>query len=179
MYDIKEVINKMKQIANIDSNASLARKLNISYNTLNTWIKRHKLPQEVILSFCKEYNCSLDYLLLEDNTNPTLFNSNQKDSIEKKNSNETSEIYNFIYYGSIDNEQSFNKPLNLTINTTLIHSNSYYLLNKENIYLVAKCSFDIFDNIVYIENENITHKISLDNFKEINRGLITNITQCD
>jgi hypothetical protein len=174
MYDIKKVINKMKQIANIDSNASLARLLNISYNTLNTWIKRHKLPQEVILSFCKKYNCSLDYLLLEDNNNPTLFINNTI-----KNNNETSEIYSFIYYGDIKNEQNFNKPLELTINTTLMHSNSYYLLNKENIYLVAKCSFDIFDNIVYIENENITHKISLDNFKEINRGLITNIAQCD
>ena len=76
MYLIKDVILKMKKIAGVDSNIELSKYLNISYNTLNTWIKRGKLPQETILSFCEQNNCSLDYLLLNKNAN--LFDEKKK-----------------------------------------------------------------------------------------------------
>jgi len=171
MYDIKRVIDKIKQIANLKSNADLARLLNISYNTLNTWIKRGKLPQEVLISFCKEYKCSLDYLLLEyinkDNTTSTLFSSKE----DKEN------IYTFNYYGKIYNYEENNKYLELTINNKIIHSNHYYLLNKENIYIVAICKFDIFEDIVYIQSQTKEHKVTLNNFYKINRGLITDIKE--
>ena len=68
LYNIKEVIEKMKQIANIDSNVQLAKIFNVSYNTLNTWIKREKFPQEILIEFVKKYNCSLDYLVLNKKT---------------------------------------------------------------------------------------------------------------
>ena len=175
MYNIKNVINKMKQIAKIDSNASLARLLNISYNTLNTWIKRGKLPQEVIFSFCKEYECSLDYLLLENNNhdNFSILSSETPNNINNTND----DIYKFDYYGYIDDNQenSFNGYLELTINKKLMHSNSYYLLHKNSIFTIGLCRFDIFDNNVYIKLNNIEHIVSLDNFNKLNKGLIIKI----
>ena len=64
MYDIKRVIDKIKQIANLKSNADLARLLNISYNTLNTWIKRNSIPFNVITCVSQEFNISLNWLFL-------------------------------------------------------------------------------------------------------------------
>ena len=169
MYDIKDVISKMKQIANIDSNANLARLLNVSYNTLNTWIKRDKLPQEVILSFCREYNCSIDYLLLEKNSQASLFsNSNENSKSTPKNS-----LYNFKYYGKIK-ENQISEFINLTVNKSYLHSNGYYLINKNNIYKICICNFDLFNNIVYLKdiNMDLEHKITYEEFKSINKGLI-------
>ena len=170
MYDIKEVISKMKLIANVDSNIALANLLDISYNTLNTWIKRSKLPQEILISFCKKYNCSLDYLLLNKKEEQNLFKTKQQtDNLNNAQNTE----YSFIYYGKIDGFESL--KLKLVINKKLLHSNALYLLKKNNIYIVASCSFDIFNNIVSIDSNNLKHTTSIDNFYKLNQGLITSI----
>jgi hypothetical protein len=168
MYDIKDVINKMKLIANIDSNANLARLLDISYNTLNTWLKRHKFPQEILIAFCKEYNCSLDYLLLNKDTKVNLFNQDNNTANYPKNAD------NFTYYGNISNIPELNTPTTLTLDKEKLHSNSYYLLFKENIYTVALCKFDIFNNTVSITIDSNTNILPLEIFNTINKGLIIN-----
>ena len=174
MYNIKEVIEKMKHIANVNSNASLARLLNISYNTLNTWIKRNKLPQEVILAFCKEYDCSLDYLLLDStkefyndfNNNKKEIEPNSSPTLQDKN------INTFLYYGNLFEEEDKISKIKLTLKKDIICSNSKYLLKKDNIYIVAQCKFDIFNDTVAIDSFGFSSIISLEKFKKLNMGLI-------
>jgi len=162
MYDVKEVINRMKIIANISSNINLAKSLNVSYNTFNTWLKRKKLPQEIIFSFCKKYNCSLDYLLLNKK-----FNDN-------KESNSNISDYEVKYYGNYDTLNITYGQL-LKISPTLLHSNGLYLLKMNEVFFIAKISFNPFEDKVFVTNDNINIKISFEKFVEINQGLITNI----
>ena len=158
MYNIKDVIIKLKQIANIDSNINLAKELNVSYNTLNTWIKRGKLPQEVIISFCKKYNCSLDYLLLDKNQN------SNKDTIDKKNI--------FTFYGYCEKLDSSFKKLNLTLQKDILHSGGIYLLEKNSIFLLVQAFFDPFSNIVKLNNKTLDITLSIEEFKKYNQGLV-------
>ena len=167
MYNIKEVIERMKKVANISSNASLARLLNISYNTLNTWIKRNKLPQEVLIEFAKKFNTSLDYLI---------FGHIEPDEIEKIEDQKITNEIEFIYYGEYE-------PLNITINSklklnsTLLHSGAYYLLKQNDIYYIAKAYFNPFEENVLIKTSFFEKTIKKDIFLQYKIGLIQEITK--
>ena len=172
MYLAKDVINKMKQLANLNSNVDLANNLGISYNTLNTWIKRGKLPQETIFSFCKDNNCSLDYLLLDKE--PNLFEEQQKDY--KNNQLKTSQITDikedeFIYYANFE-ELNISYGSKIKLHPTLRISNGYYLLKKDSIYFIAKCKFDLLSRNTTLFIENIQYQLTYEEFELINLGLI-------
>ena len=164
MYDIKRTISKMKKIAKVSSNAELARVLDVSYNTFNTWLKRSKLPQEVLISFCKRFDCSLDYLILDKNINTKQNNTNEKTPQDS--------IYTYRYYGKLFGIEN-SSFIDLTINKSLMHTDANYLLNINDIYFVAFVSFDIFNNIAKVKYNNKEKDLSISEFKEINRGLIT------
>jgi len=158
MYDIKQVISKLKLIANLHSNIELSSILNISYNTLNTWIKREKIPQEVLIEFCKKFNCSLDYLLLDKKNNINLFSENKT---EKSN--------NYYYYGAFNDTIKPGSKLELI--KDLYHNNGYYLILLNKVYFIAKVIFDIDNNAtIYINNEEKT--FSFNDFCTISKGLI-------
>jgi len=170
MYDIKDVISRMKYILSVDTNKDLAKSLNVSYNTLNTWIKRSRLPQDVILEFSNRYNCSLDYLLLGKNIDNTF--KNKDDTLFKDNTNI------FKYYGKIDNFEIDNRNsyLLLELDADKLHSGGIYLLEKNGVFTVCRCYFNIFNNSVSIKcSIDIEATIDLREFKEINRGAIVNI----
>ena len=159
----------MKKIAKLSSNAELARVLDVSYNTFNTWLKRSKLPQEVLISFCKRFDCSLDYLILDKNQCIKPNNTNEKtpqDSYVQDN------IYTYRYYGKLFGIEN-SSFIDLTINKALMHTDANYLLNINDIYFVAFVSFDIFNNIAKVKYNNKEKDLSISEFKEINRGLIT------
>ena len=163
MYDIKKTILKMKEIAHLDSNADLARFLNISYNTLNTWIKRGKLPQETLYNFCLKQNCSLDYLIFDKSKN-NLFNKSEESFID-------SNIYTFKYYGKYF--ENYNKEyIELFLDRKKRHSNANFLLEKNGIYTIAICIFDIFNNNVLIKYNGFEYSVNIEVFNSINRGLI-------
>ena len=62
MYDVKNVIEKLASHSNSKNNKELAGKIGISYNSLNTWIKRNTIGSsfDIIYKFCQENNYSLD-----------------------------------------------------------------------------------------------------------------------
>ena len=176
MYNVKELIEKMKHAAGIKTNTDLAKELEISYNTLNTWLKREKLPQETIYNFATKYNCSLDYLLLATNSpinaDTSLFSTNMTLNT-KTTGTEDNSISKFTYYGEYD-------PLNIKpgdtieLNSTLLHSNGHYLLKYDNIYFIAKVSLNIFTNIATISLDNQQNSIEISTFLTHNIGIIRN-----
>ncbi len=172
MYDIKDVISRMKYILSVDTNKDLAKSLNVSYNTLNTWIKRSRLPQDIILEFANRYNCSLDYLLLGKNIDNNL--KNRDNTLFKDDMNI------FKYYGNLENIEinNSNSYLLLELDVDILHSGGIYLLEKKGVFTVCRCYFNIFNNSVSIKcSIDIEATIDLIEFKEINRGAIVNISQ--
>lgn len=63
MDNIKEIIGRIKQSKNVSTNTKLAEKLGVSYNTLNTWIKREKIPEKIIQDIVQSEQLSYDWLL--------------------------------------------------------------------------------------------------------------------
>ena len=182
MYNVKVLVDKMKQIAKLKTNTDLAKELDVSYNTLNTWLKREKLPQEVILNFASNHNASLDFLLLESSTlekeeealfSPTITTiTTNKQNITTNSNNHTKY---FIYYGEYE-------PLNikpgdkLELDSALLHSNAHYLLKYDDIYFIAKVIIDIYTNkATVIASGNKQNHIDITSLKAHNIGLITNI----
>jgi len=167
MYSIKDVINRLKKVANLDSNIQLAHILNVSYNTLNTWIKRGKIPQEYLLEFSKSYDVSLDYILFNKTQNRTTNN----DNITLFNDN-----YTFKYFGTYDSKLNIENGKELILNKEYIHSNAYYLLNKNNLFAIYQVEVDLIKNSLnLIDLDNTKATISLEDFSKINMGMIVGI----
>lgn len=66
---VKEILKRLREIFGVDSNKELADRLSVSYNTLNTWIKRDIIPFEIIQKIVTERQLSYDYVLLGKTTN--------------------------------------------------------------------------------------------------------------
>jgi len=167
LYDIKELIDKMRYLSNADSNVKLANFLNVSYNTLNTWIKRGKLPQDILIEFAKKHNCSLDYLVLNKEEQNTL--SSNKTTLL----NNTELLINniFTYYGSFF-ALNINNGAKLILDTDTLHSNAYYLLKKDNIYFIAKVNLNIFTNRATIILNDYIKELPIEEFNLLKQGLI-------
>jgi len=166
MYDVKDLINRMKTIADIDSNVKLANLLNVSYNTFNTWLKRHKLPQEVLYNFCIKYNCSFDYLFIGNQDNHNLFDNTNINNYQKDE-----EIVKYTFFGQC-NSLNITSGQVLELNTTLLHSSAYYLLQLNSVYFIAKVYINPFDNIALIKTDNYSKNLSIEEFNKIKIGLI-------
>ena len=167
LYDIKELINKMRDISNANSNVKLANILNVSYNTLNTWIKRAKLPQDVLIEFANKYNCSLDYLILNKQEQNTL--TNNKTTLF--NNAEPQENKKIRYYGSFP-ALNISNGATLTLNKDSLHSNAYYLLKKDNIFFIAKVNFNVFSKQATVILSDYIKELTLEEFNLLNQGLI-------
>ncbi len=176
MYNIKQVIDKMKKIANISSNVELANKLGISYNTLNTWLKRNKLPQETIFEFKDKYNISLDYLLLDSNDSSIKqLDYRTKESNHKHNSSsDKDKVIKYNFYGDFS-ELSIKSNAILYVNKEIKHNNGYYLINSNSVEYIAKVQFSIASDSITMAIDNNSHIVSKEEFNTINCGLITNI----
>ena len=168
MYDVKELINRMKTVANINSNVKLAEILNVSYNTFNTWLKRHKLPQDVLYNFCIEYKCSLDYLIFNKNDSYSLLNFQKTAETENKTDDS---FLNHLFYGTYE-PLNIKPGQNLKLNGTLLHSGAYYLIKVNSIYLIAKVDINPFENIAFIKANNFSKELPLKEFINIKIGLI-------
>ena len=165
LYDIKELIEKMKHLSNTSTNIALAKLLDISYNTLNTWIKRGKIPQEVLLEFCTRYNCSLDYLLLGKVSEPPTLFSESSNSTTRGDDNKST----IKFFGSYS-PLSIEPGDTLSINKEAKYSPAFYLLLKDSIYFISKVNINPFLNSATLEDYKV--QISLNEFDDINLGLI-------
>ena len=180
MYKVKELIEKMKLTAMLKTNTDLAKELNVSYNTLNTWLKREKLPQEIILKFANNYNTSLDYLLLNSSTLSNqgngLFSCAETTNMHISPSHCNDNCINtFKYYGEYE-PLSIKPGDTLELNSTLFHSCGHYLLKYDNIYFIAKVIIDTYSNRATIITSNSSeYNIDISSFKSHNNGIITEI----
>ena len=162
MYNIKELIKKMKIIAQVDSNIKLAKVFNVSYNTLNTWLKRNKFPQELLIEFCIKYNCSLDYLIL----NKDLYNEHKK---EIKN-----ELVELNYYGEYE-KLNIHFKSKLILQKNKLINNGFYLVKKNEIEFIAQINFNPFTNKAKLIFNNFSYEITLEELKKMEATLIIDV----
>lgn len=64
MDSAKIILKRMSDVSGITTNKELAEALGISYNTLNTWIKRDSIPIEMINEFVQKKQLSYNWLLI-------------------------------------------------------------------------------------------------------------------
>jgi hypothetical protein len=171
MYDIKELIERMKSIANITTNVQLAQIFNVSYNTLNTWIKRKKLPQEQIIQFCEKYSCSLDFLIFnkERPTPSSLFTQTETTPTNSDTKTQIEESYDYKFKGIYEPLQ-IEPGDRVTLNKDALVTPAYYLINKDGIELITLVRIDPFRKIVEVPEYN--YSLTLEQFQNINQGLI-------
>ncbi len=65
---------RLKEIRkdNKDTQASLARKLNVSLSTVKSWERENSSPNhDIVVAICKMYNVSADFLLGVSDIDPT------------------------------------------------------------------------------------------------------------
>jgi len=60
MYEVKNVLSNLAKLTNSSTNKELADKLKVSYNTLNTWIKRNSIGFDYIYQIARDEDISLD-----------------------------------------------------------------------------------------------------------------------
>ena len=63
MNHIKNVLERLRIYFKAKNNRELAEKMGINYQTLNTWIKRNKIPYELLHEIGQNENISIDWLL--------------------------------------------------------------------------------------------------------------------
>lgn len=63
MDNVKTILKRVCELVAVENNKELAEYLSVSYNTLNTWIKRNSIPIEKITQLVEEKEVSYDWLL--------------------------------------------------------------------------------------------------------------------
>ena len=63
MDNAKTILKRMSDVTKAGTNKELAEKLEVSYNTLNTWVKRDNVPMDIINSFVNSEQLTYDWLL--------------------------------------------------------------------------------------------------------------------
>ena len=63
MNNAKEIIARIKELKSLPTNTAVAQYLGVSYNTLNTWLKRKKIPDSIIKKVVQDEQISYDWLL--------------------------------------------------------------------------------------------------------------------
>ena len=84
---------------NLITQKELAEKIGISYNTLQSWITKDRLPDaEQALKIAKQLNTSIEYLVTGKNEEKNGIKKNLQEMIPKLNhlSNENLELINLI-----------------------------------------------------------------------------------
>lgn len=58
-----QIIERMKNVANLKEDKDLAEFFNVPKSTFANWKKAKAIGSDVLFTFAKKYNCSVDYLL--------------------------------------------------------------------------------------------------------------------
>lgn len=66
IYNANEILQRLTFFSNLSTKKELSKVLNVSYNTLQTWIKRNSIDFDYIYSHVKKNNISLDKLFKID-----------------------------------------------------------------------------------------------------------------
>ena len=92
MESIKDILNRLCEYYKVPNNRQLSDKIEVNYNTINTWIKRESIPYEKLHKIAQKESISLDWLLFG----------------EKKSEKETSIGNNNIVMGDIQGNNNIN-----------------------------------------------------------------------
>lgn len=65
MRTIYQIIDLIKELEGIDSDYALAALLKIPKQTIHAWKKRNTIPYDVLISYCRDRNYSLDWFLYD------------------------------------------------------------------------------------------------------------------
>ena len=68
IIDAKVVLERLKFKLSVKTDAELAEKLGVPYQTLNSWKKRGSIPMDVLVEASEKYHVSLDYMFTLNNT---------------------------------------------------------------------------------------------------------------
>jgi len=63
MKTIKDIILRLHAVYGIKNNKQLALKMNVNYNTINTWLKRDAIPYDKLHEVVQKEQISFDWLL--------------------------------------------------------------------------------------------------------------------
>ena len=72
IYNANEILQRLTFFSNLSTKKELSKVLNVSYNTLQTWIKRNSIDFDYIYSHVKKNNISLDKLFKIDEDSEVL-----------------------------------------------------------------------------------------------------------
>ena len=89
MNNTKEIIGRLKQHYAVENNKELALRIGVSYDTLNTWIKRKKIPLEKIHEIVQNEHLSYNWFFTGEENH-----KNSISEIEIKGDNNISTIGN-------------------------------------------------------------------------------------
>jgi len=108
MENIKSILERLQILYKAPNNRQLAEKMNVNYNTLNTWIKRESIPYELLHGIVQNENISMDWLFRgKGEMRPITVN--RDDSTKDNSSNKTIGNNNNILNGNINiNTSEFN-----------------------------------------------------------------------
>jgi len=63
MESIKNILGRLSLYYDVSNNRRLSEKMNINYNTINTWIKRDTIPYDKLRYIVQKESMSFDWLL--------------------------------------------------------------------------------------------------------------------
>ncbi len=65
--NFSDIIEKLMKFFDVANTKDLSARLEVNYATFSTWIRRDKIPYELLITLCLKQNISLDWLLLDLN----------------------------------------------------------------------------------------------------------------
>lgn len=68
--NVSEILDRMKVVTDIATDANLAAHLGVSNKTVSSWRTRNSIPIEAVLQISQEANCKIDYLLFGKERTP-------------------------------------------------------------------------------------------------------------
>ncbi len=133
MKTIREALHTIKKIRGFKTDADLAEDMDISLNTMRSWIRNESITKQII-AYCAKHNISIDETLLDIR----IFN---KDRCELCAARLQCDEYRRATSNSLVVNEDMFSPKTILINTHLTESISWKMF-QQNI-LKSECAFDL------------------------------------
>jgi len=65
MVVIKDIIKRLKQKTNIETNKALSKSMGVNPNQVNVWLNKNSINYHVVIDYCDRNDISLDWLFLD------------------------------------------------------------------------------------------------------------------
>jgi len=142
MKSIKDIILRLHDVYSVKNNKQLALKMNVNYNTINTWIKRDAIPYDKLHEVVQKEQISFDWLL--DGIGEMCKNENIAPT-ESTNDKEFMLYYDILKNTRIVNQAKKvykdNPLLNILLDDSDLISfpNNLFIVNdRDNLFLIFK-----------------------------------------